>query len=94
MFYGCVVTLARVSLVINHVVGYPIVGVRKVEHGIRIKLTPLSQAYGSEYAVHLFWDHKELDVPEGWLPNVSAKSLKLAEMTSDIKYGSRKSSMG
>jgi len=42
-------------------------------------------SFGSEYAVHLFWDHKELDVPEGWIPNLPAKSLKLAEMTSDIK---------
>jgi len=42
-------------------------------------------SFGSEYSVHLFWDHKELDVPEGWTPNVPAKSLKLADMTSDIK---------
>jgi hypothetical protein len=26
-------------------------------------------------------------VPEGWIPNVPAKSLKLASMTSDMKYG-------
>jgi hypothetical protein len=42
----------------------------------------------SEYAVHLFLDHyNDLDAPEGWIPNVPAESLKLANMTSDIKYG-------
>jgi len=37
--------------------------------------------------VHLIWDHKEPEVPEGWIPNLSAKSLKLADSTSDVKYG-------
>jgi len=41
----------------------------------------------SEYAVHLYWDHKELDVPEGWIPNVPVESLKLVDLTSDIKLG-------
>jgi hypothetical protein len=26
-------------------------------------------------------------VPEGWVPNLSAESLKLADSTSDVKYG-------
>ncbi|KAF8498591.1 FAD/NAD-P-binding domain-containing protein [Russula emetica] len=39
----------------------------------------------SEYAVHLFWDHEEPEVPEGWIPNLSGKSLKLADTTSDVK---------
>ena len=47
----------------------------------------MSQTSDSEYAVHLYWDHKEPEVSEGWVPNVSAKSLKLADLTSDIKYG-------
>jgi hypothetical protein len=37
--------------------------------------------------VHLYWDRREPDVPEGWTPNVPAKLLKLSEMTSDNKYG-------
>jgi salicylate hydroxylase len=39
----------------------------------------------SEYAVHIFWDRKEPEVPEGWIPNLSSKSLKLADSTSDVK---------
>ena len=45
------------------------------------------QSLDTEYSVHLYWDHSEPDVPEGWAPNLPAKFLKLAETTSDRRYG-------
>jgi len=41
----------------------------------------------TEFAVHLWWDRSEPDVPEGWSPNLPAKSLKLGDTTSDRVLG-------
>ncbi|KAI0255935.1 hypothetical protein BJV78DRAFT_1174599 [Lactifluus subvellereus] len=39
----------------------------------------------TEYSVNMFWERNEPDVPESWFPNISTKSLKLSESTSDPK---------
>ncbi|KAH9975995.1 hypothetical protein BGW80DRAFT_1295721 [Lactifluus volemus] len=42
--------------------------------------------FGQEYAVHLYWDRDDPDVPEGWTPNLPARTLRLSDSTSDPKY--------
>ncbi|KAH9995423.1 hypothetical protein BJV74DRAFT_829949 [Russula compacta] len=44
-------------------------------------------SHNTELSVHLYWDHDEPDVPEGWTPNLLVESLKLNETTSDHKLG-------
>ncbi|KAH9004767.1 hypothetical protein EDB86DRAFT_1986536 [Lactarius hatsudake] len=40
-------------------------------------------AHDREYAIHLYWDREDPDAPEGWLPNLPTKSLKLSNMALD-----------
>jgi len=40
-------------------------------------------AHDTEFAVHMYWDRKDPDAPEGWIPNVPAESLKLSDTTLD-----------
>ncbi|KAI9438895.1 FAD/NAD-P-binding domain-containing protein [Lactarius psammicola] len=44
---------------------------------------PRRACLGGEYAVHIYWDRKEPDAPEGWIPNMPTKSLKLSETALD-----------
>ena len=75
------------SPVIHHVLGYPIVSYGKGTPNVRTGGLLSLQSLDTEYSVHLYWDHSEPDVPEGWTPNLPAKFLKLAETTSDRRYG-------
>ncbi|KAH9066722.1 hypothetical protein EDB87DRAFT_1828071 [Lactarius vividus] len=40
-------------------------------------------AHDREYAIHLYWDRKDPDAPQGWIPNLPTKSLKLSDMALD-----------
>ena len=46
----------------------------------------LFQAQDKEYAFHIYWDRKDPDAPEGWIPNMPTKSLKLSETALDSRY--------
>ncbi|KAH9024901.1 hypothetical protein EDB84DRAFT_1564246 [Lactarius hengduanensis] len=40
-------------------------------------------AHDREYAVHVYWDREDPDAPEGWIPNLPTKSLKLSDEALD-----------
>ncbi|KAI0305849.1 hypothetical protein B0F90DRAFT_1623939 [Multifurca ochricompacta] len=54
--------------------------------GPRRSFTGYPISHETEFAVHLYVDRNDPDAPEGWTPNVSAKSLKLSDTILDRKY--------